>query len=120
MRSGPLAGALDGVRVVEWGGFVSAPFCGKVLAELGADVIKIEPPVFGDDSRRHGPFPQHVPDGERSGLFLFANLSKRGITLDPHLATGRELLGSLLETADIFLENQPPALTENLGLEYES
>ena len=115
-----LAGALDGVRVVEWGSFISGPFCGKVLAELGADVIKVEPPVYGDESRRHGPFPQHVPDGERSGLFLFANLNKRGITLDLESATGRELLDSLLETADIFLENQPAALTQSKGLDYES
>ena len=120
MNSEPRPGALDGVRVVEWGSFVSAPFCGKVLAELGADVIKVEPPVYGDESRRHGPFPDHSPDGERSGLFLFANLNKRGITLDPHTATGRELLDSLLETADIFLENQPGEVTRGHDLDYES
>ena len=74
-------GSLDGVRVVEWGNFVSAPFCGKVLAELGAEVIKVEPPVSGDESRRHGPFPNHLPHPERSGLFLFANLNKRGLSL---------------------------------------
>lgn len=120
MDFGPLAGALDGVRVVEWGSFVSAPFCGKMLAELGADVIKVEPPVYGDESRRHGPFPKNVPDAERSGLFLFANLNKRGITLDPQSATGRELLERLLEKADIFLENQQPGLTHRLGLNYQS
>ncbi|PKB63506.1 MAG: hypothetical protein BZY80_07000 [SAR202 cluster bacterium Io17-Chloro-G2] len=120
MQPEVLSGSLDGVRVVEWGSFISAPFCGKVLAELGADVIKIEPPVYGDESRRHGPFPQHVPDGERSGLFLFTNLNKRGITLDPGSATGRELLESLLDTADVFLENQPAALTQSHCLDYES
>ena len=112
MDFGPLAGALDGVRVVEWGSFVSAPFCGKMLAELGADVIKVEPPVYGDESRRHGPFPQNVPDAERSGLFLFANLNKRGITLDPQSATGREWLERLLETSFWKTSNQdlPTAL----------
>jgi len=111
-------GPLDGARVVEWGNFISAPFCGKVLAELGADVIKVEPPVSGDDSRRHGPFPGHVPHPERSGLFLFANINKRGVTLAPETATGHRILGRLLESADIFLENQSPALTRRLGLDY--
>ena len=81
-------GALAGVRVVEWGDFVSAPFCGKVLAELGADVIKIEAPGLGDSSRRHGPFPGDVPHPERSGLFLLANLNKRSVTLDLGTASG--------------------------------
>ena len=68
---------LEGVRVVEWGEMVSAPFCAKVLAELGADVIKVEPPE-GDAARRAGPFPGREHHAERSGLFLFANLGKRG------------------------------------------
>ena len=110
-------GALDGIRVIEWGNFISAPFCGKMLAELGAEVIKVEPPRWGDASRRHGPFPDHIPDPERSGLFLFANLNKRGVTLDPGAATGRGLLEGLLESADVFLENQPPALVRDLDLQ---
>ena len=73
-----IEGALPGVRVVEWGNFISAPFCGKVLTELGADVIKLEAPISGDDSRRHGPYPGGVADQERSGLFLLANINKRG------------------------------------------
>ena len=68
---------LDGVRVVEWGEMVSAPFCAKVLAEMGADVVKVEPPE-GDAARHAGPFPGGVQHPERSGLFLFANLGKRG------------------------------------------
>lgn len=111
-------GALNGVRVVEWGNFISAPFCGKVLAELGAEVIKVEPPHSGDDSRRHGPFPDNIPDPERSGLFLLANLNKRGVSLDVGTPSGREILGRLLESTDVFLENQPPSLTRDLGLEY--
>ena len=118
-EAGPPA-ALQGVRVVEWGSFVSAPFCGKLLAELGAEVIKIEPPRVGDQSRQHGPFPDHLPHPERSGLFLFANVNKRGLTLDVSTATGRQLLGRLLESADVFLENQPLDLVEELGLDYPS
>ena len=58
----PLApqGALAGVRVIEWGNLVSAPFCGKVLAELGADVVKIEPPETGEEGRYRGPYPDNV------------------------------------------------------------
>ena len=114
-----LTGALNGVRVVEWGDFISAPFCGKVLAELGADVIKVEPPSLGDSSRRSGPFPDNLPDPERSGLFLVNNINKRSVSLDLETFTGRELFGSLLESADVFLENQPHELPGKLGLDYE-
>ena len=118
MQPEPSPGALNGVRVVEWGSLVSAPFCGKVLAELGAEVIKVEPPGVGDEARQRGPFPAGQPHPERSGLYLFANLNKRGITLNLQAGPGRELLGRLLESADIFLENQPLALVEELGLDY--
>ena len=113
-------GALQGVRVVEWGNFISAPFCGKVLAELGAQVIKLETPRSGDDSRRHGPYPGGIPDQERSGLFLLANINKRGISLDLRSPQGREVLGRLLEGADVFLVSQHPAVAQQLALDYES
>ena len=111
-------GALKGVRVVEWGDFVSAPYCGKVMAELGADVIKVEAPLKGDRAREHGPFPDQVSDPEKSGLFLFNNLGKRGVTLDVGTDSGREILDRLLTSADIFLENQPIRLVEEVGLEF--
>ena len=114
------AAVLRGLRVIEWGSLVSAPFCGKVLAELGADVVKVEPPVTGEASRQRGPYPDNLPHPERSGLFLFANLNKRGITLDVHSDRGRQLLHRLLATADVLLENQPLSLVENLGLDYPS
>ena len=62
--------ALAGLRVVEFGEFISAPYCGKLLADLGAEVIKVERPDTGDKARRHGPFPGDVPHPEKSGLFL--------------------------------------------------
>ena len=121
VQQNPLTAALNGVRVVEWSSLVSAPFCGKVLAELGAEVIKVEPPGVGEEGRYRGPFPDGNPHPERSGLFLFANLNKRGITLDLQLtARAEQLLERLLESADVFLENQPLALVEELGLDYES
>ena len=97
----PLPAALDNIRVVEWGSSVSAPFCGKLLGDLGADVIKIEPPRSGDASRSSGPFPDKIPDPEQSGLFLFANLNKRGVTLDLDQPKGFELFDRLLATAAV-------------------
>ena len=114
------AGPLSGVRVIEWGSLVSAPFCGKALGELGADVIKIEPPVTGEAGRYRGPYPDSVPHPEKSGLFLFANLNKRGITLDVGTDSGRQILAQLLETADVLLENQALSVIEETGLDYES
>jgi crotonobetainyl-CoA:carnitine CoA-transferase CaiB-like acyl-CoA transferase len=112
--------ALKGVRVVEWSNLVSAPFCGKLLAELGAEVIKVEFPGLGDDSRRRGPFPNDVPHPERSGLFLLANLNKKSITLNVQTDAGRRLMNRLLESADIFLENQPFEKLQETGLDYDS
>lgn len=114
------AGPLAGVRVIEWGSLVSAPFCGKVLGELGADVIKIEPPRVGDEGRTRGPFPGSISHPEQSGLFLFANLNKRGITLDVESSEGRRILDQMLDSADIFVENQPLSLIEAMGLGYVS
>ena len=60
--------ALDGLKVVEYGSFISAPYCSKLMADLGAEVIKIEEPGRGDESRRYGPFPDDVPHLERFHL----------------------------------------------------
>ena len=73
--------ALGGLRVLEISDMISAPFCGKLLASLGAEVIKIEPPKTGDSSRRRGPFPDDVPHLERSGLFLYLNTGKSRLHL---------------------------------------
>ena len=73
--------ALDNVKVIEFASMVSGPYCGKLLADLGADVIKVEPPQ-GDPARLAGPFPKSGPHPERSSLFLYTNTSKRGVTLD--------------------------------------
>ena len=109
---------LEGIRVVEWGEMVSAPFCAKLLAELGADVIKVEPPA-GDPARRRGPFPEDVPHPESSGLFLFANLGKRGITLDIATDDGLAQFHQLLQTADVLVENQPFGVLQETGITAE-
>jgi crotonobetainyl-CoA:carnitine CoA-transferase CaiB-like acyl-CoA transferase len=110
-------GPLGDLKVVEIGGFFSAAYCAKLLADLGADVLKVEPPGVGDEARRRGPFPHDQPHPERSGLFLYLNTNKRGITLDLATATGPEILGKLLDWADVLVENLGPGRTVVLGLD---
>lgn len=95
-------GALEGLRVVEVGDFIAAAYAGKVLADLGAEVVKVEPPT-GDSARRHGPFPGGVPHPEKSGAFLYLNANKLGVTLNPRARSGRAMLDQLLEQSDILL-----------------
>ena len=109
-------GPLSGLRVVEYGDLVTAPFTAKILADLGATVIKVEAPRTGDRSRLVGPFPQDDPHPERSGLYVYLNAKKRGVTLDLASATGRALFARLLAEADVLVENVAPADSTRLGL----
>ncbi len=111
--------ALAHLRVVECGSLVAAAYAAKLLADLGADVIKVEVPRQGDPTRQRGPFPGGVPDPEASGLFLYLNANKRGITLDPRAAAGRRLLERLVAHADVLIHNVPPAEMHEHGLDYE-
>lgn len=108
-----MAGALDGLRVLELAEGVSGPYCGKLLAGLGADVIKLEPPA-GDRSRREGPFPGDAPDAERSGLFLHLNTGKRSVTA----AAGE--LERLLPGADVVILALRPAELATAGIDLDS
>jgi crotonobetainyl-CoA:carnitine CoA-transferase CaiB-like acyl-CoA transferase len=110
---------LEGLRVLELGSGVAAPFCTKLMADLGADVVKLEPPDGGDPARRVGPFPDDVPHPERSGLFLYLNTSKRSITLDLESEAGREILRRLVSEADVLVEDRPPGELERLELDWE-
>ena len=94
---------------------VSAPFCARLLAELGADVIKVETPD-GDPARRRGPYPDDIPHPERSGLFLFVNQGKRSVTADTTTGAGISVLHRLLDTADVFVENRPYAALDQAGI----
>ena len=96
---------LSKLRIVEVGDFISAPFCTKMFADLGAEVIKIEEPGIGDSSRRYGPFFDDRPDKERSGLFIYLNSNKIGVTLNLNTSQGREIMGRILKKADIFVTN---------------
>jgi CoA:oxalate CoA-transferase len=114
-----IPGMLDGVRVLELGGHVSAAFCAKLLGDYGADVIKAEPPGEGDEARRMGPFVGDDPHAEKSIPFLYLNTNKRGITLDPASPSGKKVLASLVRTADVLIENFTPEKAEALGLTYD-
>ena len=82
---------LHGVRILDLTSGVAGPWCTKLLADYGADVIKVERPGTGDPSRGHGRFPDGVPHREKSALFLWLNTSKRSVTLDVATPTGRAL-----------------------------
>ena len=114
------AGLLSGLRVLDLGSGVSGPWCAKILADYGAEVIKVEPPGSGDAARRMGPFAGDDPDPEKSLTFLYLNTNKKGVTLDPSTVTGRKLLDRLLADADVLVENNPPAQAKELGLDYQS
>lgn len=112
--------ALSWLKVVEYGEFISAPYCTKLMADLGAEVIKVEDPDVGDRARHHGPFLKDMPHPERSGLFLNLNTSKLGVTLNLRTATGKHILHRLLKEADIFVENHHPREMKALGLDYDN
>ncbi len=111
--------ALEGVRVIEYGSFISAAYCCKLMADLGADIVKVEHPDSGDEARWHGPFLHDEPHPERSGLYLYLNLNKRGVTLDTATPTGQRLFGELVGGADILVENWRPGFLSKRGLDYE-
>jgi CoA:oxalate CoA-transferase len=111
--------ALDGVKVVEFGNLVTGPFCARILADFGAEVIKIEDPCCGDVSRKEEPFFKDIPGIENSGLFQYLNMNKLGVTLNPETTTGKEIFVQLLKSADIFVENNPPKRMKKLGLDYK-
>ena len=110
------AGALDGLHILDLGDFISGPYCARLMADLGADVIKVEPPA-GDTARRWGPFPDDVPDMEQSGLHLYANLGKRGVTVNVDDPAGRAIIEKLLAWADVLVTNLPGQHLEALELD---
>lgn len=111
--------ALSHLKVVELCTNVSGPYCTKLMADLGAEVIKVESPCTGDEARARGPFPKDSPHSESSGLFLHLNTNKFGVTLDVNSPTGRGILKRLIEQADVVVEDNPPASMEALELTYQ-
>ena len=91
------------LTILELGEFVAVPYAGKLFADAGAKVIKVERPGAGDTSRLFGRFPGGETDPERSGLFAYLNRGKRGVELDVRGDSGRELLEALAASSDVIL-----------------
>lgn len=109
-------GPLEGVRVVELAHIMAGPVCGMMLADLGADVIKVERAPGGDDSRRM--VPPTIED--ESAAFMMLNRNKRGAVINVKHEEGKAALQELLRTADVVIENYRPGTMERLGLGYET
>ncbi|MDB5760909.1 MAG: caiB [Burkholderia sp.] len=114
MTSSSTTGALDGIRVIDLSRILGGPYCGQILGDHGADVLKIEPPQ-GDDTRAWGP---PFKDGVAS-YYLGLNRNKRGMRLDLAQAAGREVLLGLLAEADVLVENFKTGTLEKWGIGYE-
>jgi len=100
--------------------FVAGPYCTKILADYGADVVKVERPGVGDPARKMGPFPDDVPDLEKSGHFLYLNTGKKSITLDLKTAAGVDAVKALVRQSDVLIENFSPRVMPGLGLDYQT
>jgi len=109
---------LEGFRVLDLTD-EKGHLCGKLLGDMGADVIKIEPPG-GDPARAMGPFYKDIPDSEKSLQWFYTNLNKRGITLDIQTTDGKKMFKELVKTADFVIESFAPGFMRKLGLDYEA
>ncbi|MGI6169420.1 MAG: CaiB/BaiF CoA transferase family protein [Christensenellales bacterium] len=107
-------GPLKDVKVLDMTRVLAGPYCGMMLADMGADVIKIEVPGRGDDARGHTP----MVNGE-SAYYMNLNRNKRGITLNLKSEKGREIFRKLVAQSDILIENYRPGVMEKLGLGYD-
>lgn len=112
--------ALSDVKVLDLSWYISGPYCTKLLADYGADVIKVEPAREGDPSRKMGPFPNDDPHLEKSGLFLYLNTNKKSITLNLKSDWGRDIIKALVKDVDILVESFRPGIMAKLGLDYET
>ena len=110
---------LSGITVVDLTWYIAGPYCTKLLADYGAEVLKIERPPDGDPARRMGPFWGDDPHPEKSLLFSHLNLNKKGILLDLKADSGRKTVETLVRDADILVENFSPGVMERLGLGYD-
>ena len=110
--------ALGDMKVLDLTHHRAGPYCTKLLADYGADVIKIEKPGVGDAARRMGPFPGDIPHQEKSGLFLHLNTNKRSVTLNLTSTTGQDIFRQMVKTADVVVESFRPGVMASFGLDY--
>ncbi|MDY6844318.1 MAG: CoA transferase, partial [Thermodesulfobacteriota bacterium] len=112
--------ALSDVKVLDLAWHIAGPYCTKLLADYGADVIKVERPGEGDLSRKMGPFFKDDPHPEKSGLFLFLNTNKKSITLNLKSEWGKKVIKELVKEVDIVVESFRPGVMARLGFDYET
>ena len=109
--------ALRNLKILELSSGVAGEYCGKLLADFGAEVIKIEHPGTGSDTRHMGPFAASGPEAERSGMFAYLNTNKRSVALDLHELAAKRSLLELLEDADALIHDHPQGYLGNFGLD---
>ena len=112
--------ALGDVKVLDLTNLIAGPYCTKLLADYGAEVIKVERPGFGDGARRLGPFPGDVPHPEKSGLFLHLNTNKQSVTLDLTTQAARAVIKELVKETDIVVEGFRPGTMARWGLDHDT
>lgn len=111
--------ALRAYRVLELAESVAGEYCGKLIADFGAEVIKLEKPGVGSPTRRLGPFAGQGPEGERSGLFAYLNTNKRSVSLDPADSAAADTLRRLLARVDVVIDDHAPGWLKGIGLDPE-
>jgi crotonobetainyl-CoA:carnitine CoA-transferase CaiB-like acyl-CoA transferase len=112
--------ALSHLRVLDLTHYLAGPYCTKLLAGFGAEVIKVEPPKIGDKLRSFGPFYKNEPGLETSLPFLWLNTGKKSITLNLKTQQGNDIFKKLVQTADIVIDNFSPRTMPGLSLGYEN
>ena len=110
-----MAGVLDGIRVLDFGRYIAGPFCGMLLGDMGAEVIRIDK-LSGSEDRYLVP----VAESGEGPLFLALNRNKKSLTLNPMKPKGREIVENLVKTADIVIANLPQPTLEAMGIDYAS
>ena len=111
---------LSDVKILDLTWHIAGPYCTKLFADYGAEVVKIEKPGEGDPARRMGPFFKDDPRPEKSGLFLHLNTNKRSVTLNLKSDTGKKIIKELVKDAAILVENFSPHVLPSLGLDYDT
>ena len=110
-----MSSVLEGIRVLDFGRYIAGPYCATMLADMGADVIRIEK-VTGSEDRYTAP----VGDGGDGATFLQMARNKKGMTLNPRKPGGRKVLGRLSKPADVVVANLPLPTLQAMGIDYES
>ena len=108
-------GVLSGVRVLDFGRYIAGPYCAMLLADFGAEVIRVEKRTGGEDR-----FQAPLTKAQEGGLFMQLNRNKRGMTLDPMTPAGQEVVRRLVATADVVIANLPPQTLAAMKLDYEN